>query len=118
MTFLGALSQDDLRTAYRGARAVVLPGEEDFGIVPVEAMACGRPVVALGRGGALETIRSGETGLLAGDESVETLAEAMAAVEAHPFDPVVIRRHAESFGTARFESAMREHLSAALSASS
>jgi len=62
--FLGRLSDDEIRTLYRRAAVVLLPGEEDFGIVPLEAQACGRPVVALGRGGALETVRHGETGLL------------------------------------------------------
>jgi glycosyltransferase involved in cell wall biosynthesis len=114
VTFLGALGQDDLREAYRGARAVLLPGEEDFGIVPVEAMACGRPVVALGRGGALETVVPGLTGLLLEDESVDTLAEAMAAIDRLPFDPAAIRAHAESFGTARFEAALRAELDDAL----
>ena len=56
-------------TLYRGAAAVMLPGEEDFGIVPVEAQACGRPVVALGRGGALETVVDGVTGVLVDDDS-------------------------------------------------
>ncbi len=55
----------------------VLPGEEDFGIVPVEAQACGRPVVALGRGGALDTVIDGETGVLVPDTSVEALADGM-----------------------------------------
>ena len=54
--------------------ATILPGEEDFGIVPVEAQACGRPVVALGRGGALDTVIDGETGVLFGDTTVESLA--------------------------------------------
>ena len=60
--FLGRLSDEEIRTLYRRASVVLLPGEEDFGIVPLEAQACGRPVVALGRGGALETVVPDETG--------------------------------------------------------
>ena len=57
--FLGFQTDEAVRDLYRGAAAVLLPGEEDFGIVPVEAQACGRPVVALARGGALETVLDG-----------------------------------------------------------
>ncbi len=64
VTFLGPLTNEAIRDEYRRALAVILPGEEDFGIVPVEAQACGRPVVALARGGALETVVDGETGVL------------------------------------------------------
>ena len=60
---------------YRTSVATILPGEEDFGIVPVEAQACGRPVVALGRGGALDTVLPGVTGVLVPDLSVEALAD-------------------------------------------
>ena len=67
---LGRLGDDAVRAHYRSATAVLLPGEEDFGIVPVEAQACGRPVVALGRGGATETVIDGVTGLLVPDDSV------------------------------------------------
>ena len=67
MEFLGRRTDEEVRDLYRGALAVLLPGEEDFGIVPVEAQACGRPVVALGRGGALETVVDGVTGVLVPD---------------------------------------------------
>jgi len=73
--FLGALSDGDVRACYRRASVTLLPGEEDFGIVPLEAQACGRPVVALGRGGALETVVDGETGVLVADSSPEALAD-------------------------------------------
>ena len=69
--------------------ATILPGEEDFGIVPVEAQACGRPVVALGRGGALDTVIDGETGVLFADTTVESLA---AGLHARRDDHVGCRR--------------------------
>jgi glycosyltransferase involved in cell wall biosynthesis len=100
--FLGRRSNEDVLELYRRAAVVLLPGEEDFGIVPVEAQACGRPVVALGRGGATETVRPGETGLLVEDTSVESFAESVDAALRHSFDRTVIRRHAERFGRVRF----------------
>ena len=72
--------------------ATILPGEEDFGIVPVEAQACGRPVVALGRGGALDTVIDGETGVLFDDTTVESLAAALQRAAAMTWDSARIRR--------------------------
>jgi glycosyltransferase involved in cell wall biosynthesis len=100
--FLGRRSDTDVRELYRRAAVVLLPGEEDFGIVPLEAQACGRPVVALARGGATETVRPGETGLLVDDPSVEAFADAVSAALAQRFDRAAIRRHAERFGRVRF----------------
>jgi glycosyltransferase involved in cell wall biosynthesis len=100
--FFGRVSDTDLRDLYRRAAVLLLPGQEDFGIVPLEAQACGRPVVALGRGGALETVVPGETGLLVDEPEVEPFAEAIAAALVRRFDRAVIRRHAERFGRARF----------------
>ena len=100
--FLGRLPDDDVRRLYRGAAVVLLPGEEDFGIVPVEAQACGRPVVALGRGGALETVVAGQTGILVNDLSAEAFADAVAEAVTTRYDTAVIRQHAERFGRERF----------------
>ena len=80
-----------------------MPGVEDFGLVPVEAQACGRPVVALAEGGALESVIDGETGVLVADDSVEAFADALGAVSSRHFDSVAIRRHAEHFSTDRFK---------------
>ena len=104
VTFLGRRSDEEVRDLYRGAAVVLLPGEEDFGIVPVEAQACGRPVVALGRGGALETIVANETGFLVDDPSAPAFADAIARAMDHdaPFDTTAIRRHAERFSRERF----------------
>ena len=102
--FLGALEATALRDAYRRAKAVVLPAEEDFGIVPVEALACGRPVIALGRGGAPESITHGVCGLLVDRDTPEAFADAMAEIGRRSFDLSALRGRAETFGRERFES--------------
>ena len=106
--FAGALEGDALREHYRQAIALVLPGEEDFGIAPVEAMACGRPVVALGRGGATETVRHGVTGTLVDDLRVDAFADAMDAARRTPVDSTAIRRHAGQFSEDRFDAGFRD----------
>ena len=100
--FLGRLPDAEVRELYRRARLVMLPGEEDFGIVPLEAQACGRPVVALGKGGAVETILDGETGTLVSEPSASAFAEAVSRTMTTHFDAASIRRHAEGFGRERF----------------
>jgi glycosyltransferase involved in cell wall biosynthesis len=114
--FLGALDPDALRETYRHARALVMPGEEDFGIAPVESMACGRPVVALGRGGALETVVPGVTGRLVAEPTVEAFADAMRAMLAEDLDPAPMVAHASRFSVAAFEDGVRRLLTQALSA--
>jgi len=108
--FLGTRTDEEIRDLYQGCCAVVLPGEEDFGIVPVEAQACGRPVVALGRGGALETVEPGVTGELAEGDDPDALATAMRACRDRNYDCAGIRAHAERFSRDRF----RSELSAAI----
>jgi glycosyltransferase involved in cell wall biosynthesis len=110
--FLGRRTDEEVRALYRRALAVLLPGEEDFGIVPVEAQACGRPVVALGRGGALETVVDGETGVLVSDTSPASWAEALDRVAGAPdaFDGERIRANALRFSREQF---MRAFLSEA-----
>jgi glycosyltransferase involved in cell wall biosynthesis len=112
--FLGRASDADIRELYRRAAVVLLPGEEDFGIVPLEAQACGRPVVALGRGGALETVIAGETGFLVDEPEAETFAAAIARACDHRFDVAAIRRHAERFSRTRFGDEMQDVIGAAM----
>jgi glycosyltransferase involved in cell wall biosynthesis len=100
--FLGRRSNEEVRDLYRRAAVVLLPGEEDFGIVPLEAQACGRPVVAYARGGALETVVPGQTGVLVEQASAAAFADAIRCVIDRPLDPRPIRSHAEQFGRARF----------------
>lgn len=108
----GACSDEELCDLYRRCRALIFPGEEDFGIVPLEAMACGAPVVALGRGGALETVvgrPAGEpvppaaTGIFFDEASPESLCSALDALESGvSFDPAVARRRALEFSPMAF----------------
>ena len=100
--FLGRLSDEGIRDLYRRAAVIVLPGEEDFGIVPLEAQACGRPVVALGLGGACETVVDGETGFLVPEPTASAFADAIGRAATHRFDTIAIRHHAERFGRERF----------------
>jgi glycosyltransferase involved in cell wall biosynthesis len=102
VTFLGRLSDAELRDEYRRAAGVLLPGEEDFGIVPLEAQACGRPVVALARGGALETVIDGVTGVLVTSSTAEAFAGGLERVARMQVDRRCIRAHAESFSRERF----------------
>jgi glycosyltransferase involved in cell wall biosynthesis len=81
---------------------LIFPGEEDFGIAPVEAQAAGRPVVAFGKGGALETVLEGETGCFFYDPAPEALSEAVLRCEATTWNPERIRRNAERFSEQEF----------------
>ncbi|WP_078354449.1 glycosyltransferase [Mycobacteroides chelonae] len=107
-TFLGAASDEVLLDMYRRCRALLMPGVEDFGIVPVEAMACGTPVLALGAGGALDTVEPGITGehVQAGpdDAVVAQLAELMPDFNPADYDTSAIRSQACGFSPEAFRS--------------
>jgi glycosyltransferase involved in cell wall biosynthesis len=111
--FLGRRTDEEIRELYRSAAMTLLPGEEDFGIVPLEAQACGRPVVALGRGGALETVVQGETGILVDEAAPEALADGIARAMDRTFDAGAIRRHAERFSRERFADEMAAQMAEA-----
>lgn len=111
ITFLGKVPFAELKSHMARCKALIFPGEEDFGIVPVEVMASGRPVIAYGRGGATETVRDGETGLLFNDQSVEGLIDAVERFENSGLadtDPHAIAAHTERFSERHFLASMSE----------
>ena len=109
--FLGYVADDDrVRREMARCRALVFPGEEDFGITPIEAMAAGRPVIAYAGGGALETVEEGGTGIFFRDATTESLAEAVERFDSWVFGPEALWRHAAKYGVERF----REELGAVL----
>jgi glycosyltransferase involved in cell wall biosynthesis len=119
--FHGWVSEQEMADLLAGARALLFPGEEDFGILPVESLASGTPVVALGRGGVLETVGRGMSeadlarlaappgvarapgGVLFGEPAADSLIEAIRLLEEQPFDPAALRRMAEPFAPERFD---------------
>lgn len=110
--FLDAVNGEQLAKQYRHCRALVFPGEEDFGIVPLEAMASGRPVIALGRGGALDTVVSGKTGLYFTEATADALARTVEQFESEMdrYDPGAIVQHAEHFGREEFKREIRHFI--------
>lgn len=107
--FLGRLPDDEMAALYRGGRALLFPAMEDFGIVPLEAMASGRAVIAYGRGGALDTVRDGETGVLFETQSVEALMAAIERFEREVepvLDPAVPAAQAARFSPQAFRAAI------------
>ncbi len=100
--FLGWRSDEDVLALYRNCRHLVFPGEEDYGIVPLEAMACGKPVIAFGRGGATETIADGVSGLFFGEQTADAICEAVGRAECARWDCAAIRARALEFGEDQF----------------
>lgn len=104
VTFLGRQPRDRVRELLRGCRAFLFPGLEDFGIAPVEAMACGRPVIAYGAGGALDTVVPGVTGEFFTQPQAARLAAVIAAFDPQRYDPAACRAQAERFSRQAFRS--------------
>ncbi|TSC90708.1 MAG: group 1 glycosyl transferase [Parcubacteria group bacterium Gr01-1014_2] len=109
--FLGQVSDSELPKYYAGCKALIFPQEEDFGIVPLEAMASGRPVIAYRSGGALETIKEGETGLFFNSQTAESLANVVKTFDYKKFDPEKIKRSVKSFDERVFKDKIFEFVS-------
>ena len=107
---LGYQSFDILKNHMQRAKAFIFAAEEDFGIVPVEAQACGTPVIAYGKGGALETVIDRKTGLFFQEQSVESLQDAVRRFEkgSYHFEPLLLRHNAEQFSKERFQQEFQE----------
>lgn len=101
--FLGYPADDEIPRLMAGALALIFPGEEDFGIVPVEAMAAGRPVIGLGRGGLLETVVEGKTGIFFPEPAAASLVDAVGRFSVSDFDASKISKHAAKFSRERFQ---------------
>lgn len=110
VAFAGRVDDERLRALMAGAKALLFPGVEDFGIVPVEVQAAGSPVIALGKGGALETVKAGETGLFFNEESVESLCAAIEDFESGSWSADVCRRNAMRFAKPVFMEKMKNIL--------
>jgi glycosyltransferase involved in cell wall biosynthesis len=110
ITFLGRAPDAVVAQAASDCRAVLFPGEEDFGMVPLEANAAGRPVVAWKGGGALETVREGETGMFFTEPTAASMAAAIGALEQRSWDPQRLRAHAASFDQRIFIDRIRRFL--------
>lgn len=114
--FLGRLSDAEVLHYYARCRALILPGEEDFGITPLEAQASGRPVIAYGAGGALASVIDGITGTFFYQQTVDSLAAVLASFDTQSYDPQTIRNHALEFDKPRFHRRILQFIAAKMSA--
>jgi glycosyltransferase involved in cell wall biosynthesis len=112
ISFLGPLSEISLRRLYSGARALIFPTEEDFGIVPLEAQACGTPVIAYGKGGALESVR---TGIFFEEQTPEAIRKAVREFEKLSFDRELTAKSVADFEKTQFQEKMRAFMEQVLS---
>lgn len=110
VTITGWISDEQKIKYIQESRALIFPGEEDFGIVPVEIQAAGKPVIAYGKGGCLETVIDGKTGLFFPEQTVESIKQAIQAFIGREgeFDPRVIHEHAQQFSRTRFQSEIKQ----------
>ena len=113
--FLGALSDEEVRDHYRRCKALIFPGEEDFGIVPVEVQACGRPVIAFAKGGILETTVKDDTAVWFHEQSADAIVTAVNDFESRSFSQKTIRENALRFAKSRFQQEMQRYIEEKLS---
>jgi glycosyltransferase involved in cell wall biosynthesis len=113
-SFLGPVDDTTLRDLYRGCRAVIMAGVEDFGIVPVEAMACGRPAVVFAEGGGPESVVAGETGAVFSEAEPASLRAAVDSLEGVRFNTAALRSRAEAYSRRAFEARFRDFVERAL----
>ena len=106
ITFLGFVPDDELPDLFARCRAFVFPGEEDFGIAPIQAMSAGRPVIAYAGGGSLDTVIPGETGILFAEQTTQAIIEAVESFDPMKVDPEKIRQHAKQFDVSVFKRKM------------
>jgi len=111
--FLGKVSDDELEHLYQRAKALIFPQLEDFGIVPLEAMACGTPVIAYGNGGALETVKNGVGGIHFPEQTVDSLKSAIHKFERRDWSPMKVHNSVKHFGSSRFKSELRHEVESA-----
>jgi len=114
--FLGWVDEATRLDLFARCRAFIFPGEEDFGITPLEVLAVGRPVIAYAAGGALETLIEGVTGRFFYQPTAAALAAAVALSRTDTIDPLVLRHHAEQFSRERFLNTFRNFVTEALTA--
>lgn len=110
VTFLGRQPQSRIRELLQGCKAFLFPGLEDFGIAPVEALACGRPVIAYGDGGSLDTVVPGQSGEHFAEQTVESLLATLSNFDASAYDPAICRAQAEQFSYATFRHKLINYL--------
>jgi glycosyltransferase involved in cell wall biosynthesis len=108
--FMGRQPDDVLKKYMSECKALLFPGLEDFGIVPVETMACGRPVIAYGKGGVLDTVIDGKTGIFFNEQTAESLKEAILKFETMSFDKQEIRKHALEFDEEVFKKKIKDYI--------
>ena len=114
--FLGHVADDVLVPLMQRCQALVFPSRDDFGLIPVEVMACGRPVLAYADGGSLYTSKPGVTGELFPEQTADSVEAALRAFDPDAYDPVAIREHALQWDSPRFRERLVEHVGAAVEA--
>ena len=118
VSFLGRVDREKIRELLQGCKAFLFPGLEDFGIAPVEAMACGRPVIAFGGGGALDTVDPGSSGELFGEQNVESLLAVLKKFDPSAYDVETCRAQAEKFSRTNFRHKLVKYIEQVMAVSS